>query len=383
MEYHAPFPVVVESLAAAFLVDDLADQPLAVVAVGDHTAVGVRRTGDISGKVVGIPFFSSVCMLHLLNPSPAVHAVTGPVLISVLYAGDPASAVVAEALYRLSRLTASGCVDLGLLSVDSIGVHDLLSVRFPEERRFSIWQIPVFFLYGSRAVGSGQKAAVSIVAVAVPVLWCAGHGSGAAFRQKFRLQLVIFVIFINKYRAEAVFCMDDTVFQVIIVPGLPGLQPFSLTGDTDDVPGIIVGDRDRSVHAVCTIHSPLPDQAVTGVVFPKYPVSFRCYDLCPVSVLIVAVSGNGILSVSLCRRQTIVQFLPYFCQTARPVIAVVKDPAHLYVEASIGTATTLPNGVSTHITAHPCFVAHCVINFSCPLGPPPVLEIWLTTPISL
>ena len=104
MEYHAPFPVVAESLAAAFLVDDLADQALAVVAVGDHAAVGVRRTGDISGKVVGIPFFSSVCMLHLLNPSPAVHAVTGPVLISVLYAGDPASAVVAEALYRLPGL---------------------------------------------------------------------------------------------------------------------------------------------------------------------------------------------------------------------------------------------------------------------------------------
>ena len=43
------------------LVGDLADLSLTVVAVGDHSAVGIPGTGDIARKVIGIAFPPAVC----------------------------------------------------------------------------------------------------------------------------------------------------------------------------------------------------------------------------------------------------------------------------------------------------------------------------------
>ena len=52
MEYHAPLTVIPEGLAVALLVGDLADLSLTVVAVGDHSAVGIPGTSDIVRKVI-------------------------------------------------------------------------------------------------------------------------------------------------------------------------------------------------------------------------------------------------------------------------------------------------------------------------------------------
>ena len=45
--------------------------------------------------------------------------------------------------------------------------------------------------------------------------------------------------------------------------------------------------------------------------------------------------------------------------------------------ASGDVANTLPDGISTHMITHPCFVAQYVINYYCSFEPPPILEIGL------
>ena len=128
MKNLSSFSVIIKFIGVSFLVDDFTDIALAIEAIDNCVAIGIRRTCYISCIIIGVCFTSTFCRLDFLNLTPKVITISCLILVTIFDSYDSSFGIVFIDPGCFLLLSTSRCMNRCWFIMNPVSIGNFIAI---------------------------------------------------------------------------------------------------------------------------------------------------------------------------------------------------------------------------------------------------------------